>query len=151
MPREQQEAVLEGLDITRYINVTLKPDDVVYLLGESGSTYAMRPVIVHSTWDASPLGDAVRATPEDPKAWARALWKRGVRYVALNPAELQRLWSTRWYDPAVTPDAVGRFISTQTEVVRDWGDALSPLAPKLLRLINPDAAPRPRNDAGGSA
>lgn len=93
----------------------------VYLVGDSTPLY-FGPVLYHTTYDASPLGEAMRAAPDDPAAWAEAMRGRGVDWLIVNPSELARLQQSGWYDPLVTPDAVRRFAETQGGAALVWPD-----------------------------
>jgi hypothetical protein len=90
-----------------------KPGELIYLLGDSAPFYFPGPLMYHTTWDHSPLGDAVRRhegpAQEQARAWTQELRDRGISVVIINTSELARLSATGWYDPAVTPN-----------LVRDW-------------------------------
>lgn len=77
-----------------YVNLLVDPTQTVYLLGDATPLYFTGRVLYHTTWDRSPLGDAVERFPEAPAAWRRALHQRGVRWVLHNPRELERLWAS---------------------------------------------------------
>lgn len=94
--------------------------DLVYLLGGSTPLYFSCPVLYHTTWDTSPLGELMRAHPGEPWAWAEALRQRGVVYVLADYAELMRLEQSGWYDADVTPDAVMRWLDEVGEPVLGW-------------------------------
>lgn len=121
----------------------------VYLLGDGAPLYVLAAlgeselsrVAYHTTWDRSPLGEAIRTSPDDPAAWTRAL--TGVRgsggsgftHVLVNFAELRRLVEIdRYYDPEVTLERVDRWLATLTSEgswrpVRVWtreGDPATP-------------------------
>lgn len=82
----------------------------LYYLGATGGTDA--GVIYHTTWDRSPLGDAIRARPDDPAAWSAALRARGITFVLVNLDELARLIAKdRNFDPDVTIDRVLAWLS----------------------------------------
>lgn len=116
-----------------FVNLALGPNPgTVYLLGDSTPLYLTVPVLTHTTYDESPLGRAMRESPDDADAWARALWDRGVRFIVFNPAEIERLHRSGWYDPLVTSEAARTFLSERAELVRAWpeqGRALYRLAP----------------------
>ena len=87
------------------------PDERVYLLGDATPFYYSVPVLYHTTYDRSPLGQAMRRAPADPDAWTRELRALGVRYVLYAPGEIRRLRASGWYDPIVTTDAVERWLA----------------------------------------
>lgn len=121
-----------------FVNLGLRPQDAVksgegvYLLGDSTPLYVLgatgdqrsSPVVYHTTWDRSPLGDAITASPGEPRAWSLALRSLGVRHVLVNFDELGRLASRdRYYDPRVRMEDVARWLASPTSGlrrVRDW-------------------------------
>jgi hypothetical protein len=88
------------------VNLGLPEDAVVYLLGDATGLYFDRlppRLIMHSTWDTSPLGTRLRDADGDLDAAMDALRRDlGVTHVLINPAELARLHDSGWYDPDVT-------------------------------------------------
>ena len=117
-------------------NLLIPPDKTVYLLGGSTPFYYTGKVLYHTTWDTSPLGKAIALHPDDPARWAAALRERGIDYILLDMGELERLRSSGWYDPHVTPDAAMRLAREQCEVIARWDRQgavllrLTPTAPK---------------------
>ena len=93
---------------------------MVYLLGGATPLYFTGPVLYHTTWDTSPLGDLMRAEPGEPSAWAAALWARGVRVVLANYAELDRLEESGWSDPSVTSRTAMAWLDAVGEPVAGW-------------------------------
>jgi hypothetical protein len=91
----------------------------VYLLGDATPLYYLGAtggpgagVVYHTTWDTSPLGDAIRASPDDPAAWTRDLRERGIGLVLINFDELARLIDRdQYFDPAVTLDKIQAWLS----------------------------------------
>jgi hypothetical protein len=106
---------------TIFVNAALGETDRVYLLGDATPLYFTKDVLYHTTWDESPLGGAVRAHPDDPAAWTRALRERGVTHVLVNYDELARYTlKDGWYDPDVTIPLVNRWLSRWGEPVSAW-------------------------------
>lgn len=93
---------------------------MVFLVGEGAPLYFGPGVVYHTTFDRSPLGELMRAHPDDPVAWSRALRERGIGWLIVSPGELDRLQKSGWYDPLVTPDAVRRFAETQGGAAHVW-------------------------------
>jgi hypothetical protein len=96
------------------------PATSVYLLGDATPLYFRVPVLYHTVWDASPLGEAIRQSPGAPRAWSESLARRNVGFVLVNFGELSRYWRTYGYDPAVTPATVVAWVGTLGEPVREW-------------------------------
>lgn len=105
----------------------LSKKDLLYLLGNSTPLYLPGPLIYHTTWDASPLGDAIRATPGEAKdkanAWSAELRDRGIDAVLITPSEIDRLAETKWYDPAVTLEIVKNWVEFGAKPVRMFQDS----------------------------
>lgn len=121
----------------------------LYLFGDANAFYFTNPrvpTIYHTTFDRPPWREAVNggsaggagdaASAGDPDAWARALWARNVRFVLVNTSELARLMRSGWYDPAVTPELVNRFVRDHTRSIASW-----PHRGQTLYLLNPPETP----------
>jgi hypothetical protein len=142
-----------------YVNLALpdEPDGAIYLLGDSTPLYYRPRVLYHTTWDRSPLGDAVRQAGDDPAAWARILRERGIRYIVVNMSELHRLIEADgWYDPDVTVDRVRRLLAAACTPLREWpsrGQVLARLhdAPRDAEAPTPGAGRPPPGGGGGGA
>lgn len=119
-PPRLRRQMLESLPPVAFANLTLPRDELVYLVGDATPFYLREPVLWHTTWDASPLGELMRERPEEPGAWTDALRERGVRWVLVNFAEIERLQASGWHDPLVTPQRVGEWIEESGELVRTW-------------------------------
>jgi len=120
----------------------VKPGERLYLLGDSTPFYIPGPLVYHTTWDASPLGDAIRSTKESENApfeWSGKLIDRGIGAVLINFSELGRLIESKWYDPAITRDVFMR-----------WSAATSPAKPakatsqELPAVVRPIRTPEAR-------
>lgn len=125
-PVHRQELV-DLLSPAGYVNVVLSNSASVYLLGDATPLYFQKPVIYHTTWDTSPLGQAIRSAPDDPARWAGLLSEQGLTHVLVNLAELDRLTSDNWYDPAATQASVQRFVQSLGKPTHSW--------PKLGRFL----------------
>ncbi len=95
----------------------VKPGEKLYLLGDSAAFYFPGPLVYHTTWDSSPLGEILRGTPSGAIAWSEKMRERGIGAVLVNPGELDRLIGASWYDPAVTLDVVGKWLRDGATVV----------------------------------
>lgn len=104
-----------------------------------GPQHASMPIIYHTTWDRSLLGDAIDAAgattegdqptaPPKPEAITRALRDRGLRYVLVDYGELARLINKdRYYDPRVTVEQVIAWLGDPTSrarSVRRWSQSV---------------------------
>lgn len=118
--RAEREELLR-LTPTRFINAFVPAGEVVYMLG-SATPFAVRsPVVYHTTWDTSPLGELIRRHPDDPARWSAELASRGIGWVWIDEGELARLaLRSRWYDPAVTPEAVSAWRESMGEPAASW-------------------------------
>lgn len=105
-----------------YINLTTRPGDRVYLLGDATPLYYSADVVYNTTFDTWPFGEAVRAAPGDPGAWTGALKQRGITRVLVNFGELARLARSGWIDPAVTREAVESWLRSGPRIIREWPD-----------------------------
>ncbi len=135
-----------------YVNLALRPAAAkapadaptgLYLLGDATPLYYLdalgyepsttpdghndRPMKVyyHTTWDASPLGDAIAAAPNHPAAWSAWMRSRGIGYVLVNYGELGRLIERDHnFDPRVTLPLVGAWVAPRgpggLRSVRKW-------------------------------
>jgi hypothetical protein len=93
-----------------WCNLTASEGARVYLVGDSTPLYYGPHVVYHTTYDASPLGELMRAHPDDPAAWVAGLRERGITWLLVNESELRRLAASGWYDPGVTAESVHRFV-----------------------------------------
>lgn len=106
-----------------FINLGLHPHDnpaiSVYLLGDGAPLWILGAapipgagrVVYHTTWDRSPLGDAIEASPNDPSAWSKHLRSLGLTHLVVNLSELSRLIDKdRYFDPRVARAGVERLL-----------------------------------------
>jgi len=117
----------------------VKPGETLYLLGDSTPFYMPGPLVYHTTWDASPLGDAVRSTKDGENApfeWSGKLLDRGIGAVLINFSELGRLIESKWYDPAITRDVFMRWSGATRPAV-----PAKPAAEALPPVVRPIRAP----------
>ncbi|MCC6660227.1 MAG: hypothetical protein IT437_05005 [Phycisphaerales bacterium] len=112
----------EGAALPPQIEVNLaRPPGRVYLLGSATPLYYAAPVVYNTTWDRWPLGDAIRAAPEDTAHWSASLRALGVRWVLVDFAELDRLHASAWSDPDVTPHRLRDWLRPPYAVpARQW-------------------------------
>lgn len=121
----------------------VKPGETLYLLGDSTPFYMPGPLVYHTTWDASPLGDAVRSTKDGENApfeWSGKLLDRGIGAVLINFSELGRLIESKWYDPAITRDVFMRW-SGATRPATPAKPAAETLPPVVRPIRAPEAKP----------
>src|SRR6185295_5164834 len=103
-----------------FISYWAKPGACVYLLGDATPLYFSVPVLYNTTWDRWPLAEAMRAAPADLGAWSRALSAQGVRYILVNPSEIDRLIRSGWADPLITGHAVSDWLAHSARLIRQW-------------------------------
>ena len=117
-----------------YVFHEIPSDETVYLLGDATPLHFARQVLYNTTYDTWPLGDLIRADPDDPGAWTRGLGELGVAWVLVNPAELGRLHASGWTDPAITPERVGAWLDTLGRPEMTWTAPDGTVARALYRL-----------------
>lgn len=124
-PPAERAQLLAAAGPEAFVNLTLPPGERLYLLGDATPLYYTVPTLYHTTWDASPLGRAMRKHPDAPAAWSAALLERGVGFVLYNPAELDRLHRSGrgWYDPLVTVEAATGWLQREGRLVRAWSES----------------------------
>lgn len=127
-------------------NFRVGPTDALYMVGAATPLYYLPAggsgipnVWYNTTWDNSPLGDAVRAHPTDPRDWTAAvrdaMRRRMERagkplsdvYVLLDMNEIARLHPTEpgkpiWFDPVLTREVVSRWMKEQGTLIQSWPD-----------------------------
>lgn len=136
---ERRRFLDENAGPAAYVNLALRAQSAkaragtptgLYLLGDATPLYYLdalgdepstlpddhdaRPMKVyyHTTWDASPLGDAIAGSPADPAAWSAWMRARGIGYVLVNYGELGRLIEhDHNFDPRVTLPLVGAWVA----------------------------------------
>lgn len=121
---------------TGWCNTRPKDNGLVLLVGGSTPLYYGSGVVYHTTYDTSPVGELLRATPDDPAAVARGLRELGIGWLLVDPGELQRLQESGWYDPDVTPDR----LHALTEAL-GGPEIVWPEARQYLLRIAPDGTP----------
>jgi hypothetical protein len=170
---ELRERFLANASPIVYLNLEVRPQDAgsarVYLLGDGAPLYVYGatgstksglssfaspdagmgpPVVYHTTWDASPLGEEIEVEPDDPRAWTRGLRSQDIRLVLVNIDELRRLIvRDRYFDQRVTMARLDDWLASPgVSVVRRWPrDASEPASSRisegtgylLLRLDEP--------------
>lgn len=120
-PGARAAAGLDGRFGARGPRVLLVGDATpLYYLGATGRADA--GVVYHTTWDRSPIGEAIRAGGENPAAWTAALRAQGFDFVLINLSELSRLTERdRYFDPEVTMPRIVRWLSDPgAGCVRVW-------------------------------
>lgn len=116
------------------LNLSAPAPRRVYLFGDSTPLYLAVPMIYATTWDRSPMAEAIRAAPDDPSAWTGQLRKMGIDLVLVNLPQLDRLRHSGYLDPTLTPETVASWLRTG-RVRREW-----PRAGRLLIDLNTDRA-----------
>ncbi len=135
----ERRTIDSNLSPAGYARLKLGPAaGTLYLLGDSTPLYFPSPVLYHTTYDASPLGELMAIYPNDSARWARELWAMGVRHVLISMSELERLQGrSGWYDPRVTPMAAKSFLDQHADLLRAWPEQ----GRGLYRLRTPTPEP----------
>ncbi len=121
LPEPERTRALQAMDPETCVNMMLAFEGPrVYLLGGATPFYFTTPVRYHSTWDASPVGDAARAFPDQPERWNDFLRARGIEIILADFSELSRLARDGWYDPAITPEAAAMWLLHHAQPIREW-------------------------------
>lgn len=130
MPAERLKFFDQDVRPEWFVNLTLPATAKVYLLGGSTPFYYQVPTLYHVAWERSPLGEAMRRTPDGaadaPEAWLGELRARGVTHILADFGELARLTASGYSDDLVTPKAVGDWLAPRCSAVRMWGDRNAP-------------------------
>ncbi|MCA9302771.1 MAG: hypothetical protein KC996_01475 [Phycisphaerales bacterium] len=93
-----------ALTWTARLNGLAGTDETVYLLGDATPFYLRLRVLSHTTYDASPLASIIAEQSNDPVAWIVGLRAVGADWIVINRSELERLSSSGWLDPALSPE-----------------------------------------------
>jgi len=134
---------LEILPAEPFINLATPAGTRLYLLGDATPLYLARPLAYATTWDASLMGEVIRAAPDAPDRWSASLRERGFDLVLVNLSEIARLERSGWNDPAITHEAVSRWMLRHTTLVKAW-----PRAGRfLVAPREPDPETRPARSA----
>ncbi|MEM9065487.1 MAG: hypothetical protein AAGB51_08370 [Planctomycetota bacterium] len=115
--------IIDRLPASAAVNLLTPENAVVCLIGDAKPLYYMRDVIYATTWDAHPLGDAIRDAPRNPAAWVARLRDLGVTHLFVDLSEIARLSRSGWADPALSEDAVRELLeSDEVGFVHVWTD-----------------------------
>ena len=91
------------------------------MVGDAAVLYACGDIIYHTTWDTSPIGEAIREHgADDYEQITDAMRELGVAFVLVNVSELDRLHESGWYDPDVTVERVRAWLIASGERVMIW-------------------------------
>ena len=130
LPAERLQFFDQDIRPEWFVNLTLPATAKVYLLGGSTPFYYQVPTLYHVAWERSPLGEAMRRSPEHadgaPEAWLAELRAAGVTHILVDFGELARLTASGYSDALVTPKAVGEWLAPRCHVIRMWGDRNAP-------------------------
>ncbi len=99
------------------IRLVTEPGVRAMLLGDATPLYFDSDVLYNTTYDTWPLGELIRAHPDDPAAWSAALRASEIGVVLVCPSELARLHASGYADPDVTPAVVVRWMREACDIV----------------------------------
>lgn len=123
------------------------PGEPVLLVGEAAPFYYTIPLRYSTTWDTSPLARAIREHPDDPGAWAGAIFPGGRGLVLIHFGELERLQRSGWLDPTLDPQRLADWVQAEGRIIQSWpGVALvsvsaGPPLPSPAPTPTPNPAP----------
>ncbi len=100
-----------------FINDRLPEGSKVLIVGDAAVLYIRRPVAYATTWDTSPLAEAMRAHGDDPSAWGPTLRAQGITHVSIDTGELDRLSLSGWSDPLLDAGLVIRWLADHAHPV----------------------------------
>lgn len=106
-----------------WVNANLPPAFTLYLVGDAAGYFYERDVVLNSTYDAWPIGDAMRAAPDDPQQWTSLLHERGIDAVLISFGEIERLSTSSWIDPGVTPKRMEAWVRTLGPPTMVWAES----------------------------
>lgn len=134
-PQTDQQAIWESMGPIAATNLLVRslPGARIALVGDATPLYFSAPVLYHTTWDASPIGEAIR-NGQSPIARYQS---EGVTHLLINFSELQRLSGLGWYDPEVSPAFVREQILPMCSVVRGWPEVGAVLVELPRAAANP--------------
>lgn len=140
--RPPEPAVLAAVP-SAFVNAMLPADSTVYLLGDATPFYYERPVVYNTTYDAWPLGQAIRDAPDSPEAWSESLQEQGITHVLVSLTEMGRLAQSGWIDPSITPERWLEWLQTLPNPIMAWPEGSAPPLRVLYRLDHADQPPSP--------
>lgn len=102
----------------------LPPETRTLLVADNSPLlYLERPFVYSTAFDASPLGEMVRAADGDPAQVHAKLREAGITHVWVSWSELDRLHATYGHDTDVTRETLEQLIDTGWRVVSAHGRA----------------------------
>lgn len=131
----ERDAVFEAFPAA-FIARTLPPHSRLILIGETTPLYFPPGTLYSTTWDRSPLADAVGRTMDSgqhvpaaastdtvsngaEQAWTEELRRAGATHAFINLSEIERLHRSGYLDPRLKPDVVRRWVGSN-RVIRVW-------------------------------
>jgi len=134
---DETSAMTPGAFIRRHLD----PSARVLREGSATAFYDPPNVAYHTTWDASPLGDAIEAAGGDPAGAIDRLRAQGFTHVLMDFDELDRLIGEGWYDPRVTLADAAEIARAGT-IMRSWSNSTG-LGTHLIALTFEGSATDP--------
>jgi hypothetical protein len=110
----ERSRLLASLPPAAFINLALRPETRVLLVGDVLPLHFNVPPIYCTTWDRSPLADAMKAfpSPESPDRWTQHLRSLGARAVLVNLSEIRRYARSGTLDPDLREDSITAWLKT---------------------------------------
>lgn len=123
MPPAERAEIVRTAGPWAAANHLLPEGAVLVLVGDATPLYLRPEVRYSTTWDASPLGDALEAAGGDVDAAAGMLRDAGVTHLLVNLAEVDRLTGDGWHDPRITPDDALLLAARWCDPIETWPEA----------------------------
>jgi len=107
----------EQIGPVAFINDRLPEGSTVLVAGDAAVLYIQRPFVYATTWDTSPLAEAMRADERVPGAGIGLLNELGITHVSIDLGELDRLALSGWSDPMLDGGLVLRWLAEHGQPV----------------------------------
>ena len=144
LSQAEREAVYNNRSPETYINLELAQDSAnkLYLIGDSTPLYFDLPVVYHTTWDTSPLIEALDRGGWSLPVAVDLLREQGITHILINFAELMRLRESGYLDPRMGEE-LANALTHQAAIIRQW---IGPNRYSILLDLNQPPTELPAGD-----
>ncbi len=101
LPAAERARALDQAPPTLFAAAALHPSDKLLLIGDATPLYYSCQVVYATTWDDSPLIEAIRVHPADETTWTAMLRAKGITHVLFHASEIERLRRSGFLDPSL--------------------------------------------------